>query len=187
MQATRAPRAARPARDVGCASVARARGLLIAQVAGADGFPWGHLGRIAQPLRLARRVGVPDLGRRVTGCSAVGHAARGAAPRRLICGGRDRGPGDERYSTVFLVAHVGLVLAGFAGFSCRGAGRSLPLAGAVAQAPQPLDPALLRPASRAARRAGSTGPFWLRPRAHARDGRGLRASEIAPTSTCSSA
>ena len=36
--------------------------LLVGQAASADGLPVGHLGRLAQPLRLARRRRVPDLG-----------------------------------------------------------------------------------------------------------------------------
>ena len=46
--------------------------LLAVQAARDDGFPWGTWAGVAQPLRLARRLGVPDLGLPAarTGCSA---------------------------------------------------------------------------------------------------------------------
>ena len=80
----------------------------------------GHLGRVAQPLRLARRQRLPDLGLpdALPPARARGHAAR----RPCSCSppASAARPDDMRQAAtrrLFLVLHVGLVLAAFAGFT----------------------------------------------------------------------
>ena len=79
----------------------------------------GYLGRLPQPLRLARRRRVPHLG--LPGALPAARPGRHAA-----CGGAlpvawlSGGAGDEgrsEFGDVFLAFHVGLILAAFAGFT----------------------------------------------------------------------
>ncbi len=77
------------------------------------------VGRLAQPVRLARRVGVPHLGLppryRLLGLVVTPLAAALFVVARLG-GGTELGQ-RSNYSNLFLVLHVGLVLAAFAGFT----------------------------------------------------------------------
>ena len=97
--------------------------LLIVQAAACGRVPVGHVGRVAQSLRLARRRRVPDLGLQAALPAA---RARGDAPRRApagvsyAAGGMDVS-GTSKYSSLFLGLHVGLVLAGFAGLTLAAA------------------------------------------------------------------
>ena len=141
--------------------------LLVVQAARADGFPWSTLGRLAQPLRLARRRRVPDLGlpAALPAARAARHAARRRAARRLArLGGGTSSATRSDYSNLFLVLHVGLVLAAFAGFTLAAAlVRALPLAGAAAEAARGADPpaAARRRSRRSTTLAGRTIAFAL--------------------------
>ena len=66
--------------------------LLIVQAAREDGFPWGTWAGLAQPLRLARRRRLSDLGlpQAVPAARPRGHAARRRAAHRLARGRRHR-------------------------------------------------------------------------------------------------
>ena len=94
--------------------------LLAAQAARAGGLPVGELGRLAQPLRLARRRRLPRLGL-LAPLSACSGSASLRWPRCFSASrarpARSRCTEAAHYSSVFLVLHVGLVLAAFAGFT----------------------------------------------------------------------
>ena len=80
----------------------------------------GHVGRLAQPVRLARRHRLPVLGlpQPLPAARARGHAARGrACSLAAWLGGATKSHASDAYSSAFLVLHVGLVLAAFAGFT----------------------------------------------------------------------
>ena len=122
----------------------RRRALLVVQAARADGFPWatwaGSLNLfvwlvVAAYLIWGCRARYRLLGLAVMPLAAVLFASRGSAAARAI-GTR------SHYSNVFLVLHVGLVLAAFAGFTlAAGLSASLPLAGAAAEAARRRHPA----------------------------------------------
>ena len=91
------------------------------QAAQADGFPWAELGRLAQPLRLARRRRVPRLGLRAALSAA--RARRHAGSRRRCS--RSRGIGgcgaSRAAPTCSSPSTSGSSLAGFAGFTLAAA------------------------------------------------------------------
>ena len=156
----------------------------------ADGFPWGDLGRLAQPLRLARRRRLPDLGLppALPPARPRRDAARGAAARRSR--GSAAAPGvtgrerllEPRSSS----STSGSCSPAFAGFTlAAGALRALPLAGAAAEAARAPRPARSR-RRRSRRSTGSPARTVARrrSRAHARDrGRLGRAVRAAAAST----
>ena len=87
-------------------------------------LPVVDLGRLAQPVRLARRRRVPDLGlpAALPAARPRGDAARG----RCSSSSRGSAAAPERarsssYGNLFLVLHVGFVLAAFAGFTLAAA------------------------------------------------------------------
>ena len=120
-----APGAARPRRDLGRPARLAARRPRCCRAGGARRrLPVGDLGRLAQPLRLARRRGLPRLGlpHPLPPARARGDAARGGAVRRSPTprGGTSTGA-TSSLPNLFLVLHVGLVLAAFAGFTLAAA------------------------------------------------------------------
>ena len=138
--ATRAAAARRPRSRPGASGSAGSRRRRSSSCRRARGrLPVGDVGRLAQPLRLARRRRVPDLGlhARATGCSAS-RSCR--SPPRCSSLARAGGGTGDRHARATTRAsssslHVGLVLAAFAGLHARGgAVRALPLAGAAAEA-----------------------------------------------------
>jgi ABC-type uncharacterized transport system permease subunit len=98
-------------------------GLLIAQVAGRDGFPWGtwaaSLNLFVWLVVSAYLIWGCKPRYRLLGLLVMPLAALLLAVSYAAGGIGDSG--DSRYSTVFLVAHVGLVLSGFAGFTLAAA------------------------------------------------------------------
>ena len=76
----------------------------------------------------------------------------------------------SHYSNLFLVLHVGLVLAAFAGFTLAvGPFGALPLAGTTTEAPRELDPPPARTRALTAGRGGGPHDRVRAPRTHTRD------------------
>jgi hypothetical protein len=96
--------------------------LLACQARAARRLPVVDLGRLAQPLRLARRRRVPDLG--LPAALPAARARRDAARRVLFVAralGGGTSAGELALRNLFLVLHVGFVLAAFAGFTLAAA------------------------------------------------------------------
>ena len=121
----RAPsRHGRSGGDVGrAARLARADGAARRAGRSRRRLPVGDVGGVAQPFRLARRRGVSHLGlpAAVPAARPRRHAARRGAARRRARGGGTGVGARSHYSNLFLVLHVGLVLAAFAGFTLAAA------------------------------------------------------------------
>ena len=118
------PRRAHARRDLGRAHrLARADGAARRAGGARRRLPVVELGRLAQPLRLARRRRVPDLGlpSALPPARPRGHAARRRALRRRAARRRDARRVTLDYGNLFLVLHVGFVLAAFAGFTLAAA------------------------------------------------------------------
>ena len=145
--------------------------LLGVQAAREDGFPWGTW---AGSLNLFVWLVVGAY--LIWGCRKpyrlLGLAVMPLAAALLIVSRAGGGTGvghRSHYSNLFLVLHVGLVLAAFAGLHARrGALRALSLAGAAAEAARDDDPAPARAVARDARPARRPHRRGLRSRAHAR-------------------
>ena len=162
--------------------------LLSVQAAREDGFPWGTW---AGSLNLFVWLVVGAY--LIWGCRGayrlLGLAVMPLAAALLVVARAGGGTGvgtRSHYSNLFLVLHVGLVLAAFAGFTlAAGAVGALPLAGAAAEAARDDDPA---PAGAVARDARPRSPrarsLFSLPRADARDRRRDRAARQ-PTATAS--
>ena len=114
-------------------------GLLAVQAERSDGFPWDTWAGSLEPVRLARRSRPTSSGAATAATACSGSAVLPPAVCLLVAawlGGATKTHADGAYSSAFLVLHVGLVLAAFAGFTRLGrARRALPLAGAAAEAP----------------------------------------------------
>ena len=118
--------------------------LLIAQAARADGFPWstwaGSLNLFVWFVVTAYLIWGCRARFRLLGLVVAPIAAALFVVARLG-GGTDLGV-RSHYSNLFLVLHVGLVLAAFAGFTLAAAlAARLPVPGAAAQAARRDDPA----------------------------------------------
>ena len=129
-------------------------------------FPVVDMGRLAEPLRLARRRRLSDLGLPAA-LPATRSRSAAAAPSCCSCSpaiGGGTGIGDRsHYSNVFLVLHVGLVLAAFAGFTLAAALSALYLwqERRLQATAETLDPPAARTRWHARRRRGATIAFAL--------------------------
>ena len=169
----------------GCASAACADGPRSARSPRADGFPWGTWAGSLNLFRLVV-VGVLDLGlpTALPAARASRHAARRSPPRRLIRGGRHRGspvePATRRSSWSSTSAWCS---PGFAGLTIAAALAGLyPLAGAPAQAVQPLDPQSSPPSLAGSTSCRADGPGRAAC-AHPRHPQASPGSRPPPTST----
>ena len=141
--------------------------LLVAQAARADGFPWstwaGSLNLFVWLVVTAYLIWGCRARFRLLGLAVMPLAAALFVVARLG-GGTELGAQSD-YSNVFLVLHVGLVLAAFAGFTlAAGLAARLPLPGATAQAARRRHPAPARAGAcrRSTASAGARSPSRFR-------------------------